>query len=398
MDSRAKAKIMLIILILSFTLLLLIMLLGALSLEESDNVANNIIGTNIVDETENNVGQKEEKNTIEKVLAKYKCQYINESSNVIYLKLGKDLYSDNGTSNEPYFIAFVNELTEFFVNSSFKLVDEEKNVTILVEFNAQEGRYIISYNNQVDFYEKTDGKSYVEVEKSEIIKASRIFPKNQYLEELIETSMYFTGIEGLLTERKELESGYIYFPKEHLKVKLAPNNGVMNIVFNDDYEGLIWLDVDMKTSIAELAKKHPDYTSGGVESEYLGYRNGDLYYFFYEDEVSVYGYRYNKNDTFEEALKNYLDTKDLDKFYKTVSKKILSYDVLEYDPNSQSLYMLFPTRGIEIDIQGNNPKGITLYSSYYFSDDTRQYVKDGLISFKNQDLVQIYEKGRRNSK
>ena len=60
--------------------------------------------------------------------------------------------------------------------------------------------------------------------------------------------------------------------------------------------------------------------------------------------------------------------------------------------------MLFPTRGIEIDIQGNNPKGITLYSSYYFSDDTRQYVKDGLISFKNQDLVQIYEKGRRNSK
>ena len=132
---------------------------------------------------------------------------------------GKDLYSDNGTSNEPYFIAFVNELTEFFVNSSFKLVDEEKNVTILVEFNAQEGRYIISYNNQVDFYEKTDGKSYVEVEKSEIIKASRIFPKNQYLEELIETSMYFTGIEGLLTERKELESGYIYFPKE-LAVRL----------------------------------------------------------------------------------------------------------------------------------------------------------------------------------
>ena len=174
MDSRAKAKIMIIILILSFTLLLLIMLLGALSLEESDNVANNIIGTNIVDETGNNVGQKEEINTIEKVLAKYKCQYINESSNVIYLKLGKDLYSDNGTSNEPYFIAFVNELTEFFVNSSFKLVDEEKNVTILVEFNAQEGRYIISYNNQVDFYEKTDGKSYVEVEKSEIIKASRI--------------------------------------------------------------------------------------------------------------------------------------------------------------------------------------------------------------------------------
>lgn len=398
MDSRAKAKFIVIILILSFTLLLLIMLLGALSIEEKDNVANSIVATNIVDESGISSGQAEEKKTLEKVLVKYKCQFINQSSNIIYLKLGKDLYNENGDSNESYFKLFINELTEFFNKTTFKLVDEEKNVTILVEYNFEEDKYIISYNNRVDFYEQTDGKSYVEVEKSEIIKPSRIFPKNQYLEELIETSMYFSGIENLLTERKELESGYIYFPKEHLKVKLAPNNGVMNIVFNEDYEGKIWLDVNMGMSIAEIAKLHPDYTSGGVESEYLGYRNGDLYYFFYEDEVSVYGYRYGKNDVFEEALEKYLDTKDLEKFYKTLSNKILSYDVLEYDPESESLYMLFPTRGIEIDIQGNNPKGITLYSSYYFSDETRQYVKDGLISFKNQDLVQVYEKGRRNSK
>lgn len=398
MDSKAKAKVILMILILSFTLLLLIMLLGALSLEENGNVANSVVGNNIVDETVSGTEQEEEKNTIEKVIAKYKSQYINRYSDTIYLKLGKDLYSDNGASNETYFIAFVNELTEFFVNTSFKLVDEEKNVTILVEYNADEERYIISYNNRVDFYEQTDGKSYVEVQTSEIIEPSRIFPKNEYLEELIETSMYFTGIEGMLTERKELDTGYIYFPNEQLKVKLAPNNGVMNIVFYEDYEGLIWTDVGMDTSLVEIAKLHPDYTSGGVESEYLGYRNGDLYYFIYEDEVSVYGYRYDKNKVFEEALKNYLDTKDLEKFYKTLSNKILSYDVLEYDPESESLYMLFPTRGIEIDIQGNNPKGITLYSSYYFSDETRQYVKDGLISFRNQDLVQIYEKGRRNSK
>ena len=44
-NNNAKKKIFLIIIVLSFFLLLLMtMLLGALSLEESDNVANNIIG------------------------------------------------------------------------------------------------------------------------------------------------------------------------------------------------------------------------------------------------------------------------------------------------------------------------------------------------------------------
>ena len=58
--------------------------------------------------------------------------------------------------------------------------------------------------------------------------------------------------------------------------------------------------------------------------------------------------------------------------------------------------MNFPTRGMEIDIQNNDPKGITLYNNYCFTDDSRQLVKDGYISYRDVDAVLKYEKERRS--
>lgn len=396
-NSKMNVKFILIILILSFLVLglfLLTVLLGALSVEP-DNVAKNTVDVEIVDNTVN--VEKTKPESIEQVIAKYKCQYISREGNVIYIKFNKDLYNDNGSSNENYFKALVKELATFFLTSNFELVDEEKAVSIKAVYDYNTAIHNILFNGNKNYYDETDGKQYIEVQNAEIIETSIMFPGNIYLDELIPRNMFFSAIERYVTERKELESGYVYFPNEHIKVRLAPNKGVMNIVFMEDFDGYIFSDVEFGTPLHKVAELHPDYSSGSVGDGYLGYRNGDLYYFFYDYEVSVYGYLYKRNKTFETALEDYLNTKDLVKFKNTLSKKILSYDVLEYDEASQSLFMYFPTRGIKIDIQGNDPKGITLYSNFCFSDITKQYVKDGKITFKNQDLVQIYEKERRNS-
>ena len=76
---------------------------------------------------------------------------------------------------------------------------------------------------------------------------------------------------------------------------------------------------------------------------------------------------------------------------------MLSYDVLEYDKDIKKATMIFPTRGIEIKIEDNNPKGITLYSNYYFTDMTKEMVKNGKISYSTDDLVEKYEIQRRES-
>ncbi len=57
---------------------------------------------------------------------------------------------------------------------------------------------------------------------------------------------------------------------------------------------------------------------------------------------------------------------------------------------------MFSNRGFEIDIEDNNPKGIILYSNYYFTEKTEKYVEDGLITLREkQDSVEKIEKERR---
>ena len=54
----------------------------------------------------------------------------------------------------------------------------------------------------------------------------------------------------------------------------------------------------------------------------------------------------------------------------------------------------FPTRGINIDIRNNDPRGITIYNNFVFDDTVKLYVKDGKIKFLDQDSVYQFEKER----
>lgn len=392
-DNKAKSRLVLIMVILLFFLLLLIItLLGALE-KDTTSAANSVVTNQIVD---NLTEVKDKPDTIESIIAKYKSQYISKDGNTIYLKLGKDLYSDNGESNEKYFESFVYDLSQFFLTATFNLVDEEKNVTVTAEYDFNTEKHIIRYNNREEFFENTDGKSYIAVQTSEIVEPAVVFKADGFLRELILGSMYISSVEDeFLTEYRVLDSGYRYYENENLKIKLAPNDSVFNMVLMGGYHGNIFHDVPFGTPLNRVYELHPDNTFGSVGEKYLGYRNNDYYYFFYNDEVSLYGYLYAENKDFERALKKYIETKDLETFYKK-AKKILAYDALNYDPESQSLYMNFPTRGMEIDIQNNDPKGITLYNNYCFTDDSRQLVKDGYISYRDVDAVLKYEKERRS--
>lgn len=234
------------------------------------------------------------------------------------------------------------------------------------------------------------------VETSKIVEPSGLHVSNGYLERLVNNQMYISSIDEYLDEGKDLENGYTSYYNGQIKIKLAPNKSVFNIIFSEDYKQNILTDVDMSTSLAKIYELHNDNTFGSLNDKYLGYRSNDLYYFFYNDEVSVYGYSYRVNSNFEELLENYLNNRDLDEFVNRISNKILSYDTFKYDADIKKANIVFPTRGIKIDIEDNNPKGITLYSNYYFTDKTKQFVKDGLISFESdKDLVEEYEIQRR---
>lgn len=395
MDKNKRLLIILALILLSFFVLsFLIIAVIFLKLDSDYNNSNQT--SNVISTTESSI--PEEPNLID-VLKKHNTEFISQDGTTVYVSFGKDLYSENGESNETYFIDLVEELEQFFEKTTFKLIDEEKNINILAQYIASEDEYNIIFNDIENFYKNTDGKTYVEVENVSIIEPSVLFISNGYLDRLVLNNMYVSSIENYLTEAIELEDGYVSYPNERLKLKLAPNKTVQNIVFFEDYEGNILSDITMEMSLDEILELHPDNSSGSLSDGYLGYRNGDLYYFFYKDEVSVYGYSYKKNENFEKLLTAYIEDKDLDKFVEGLKSKLKVYDEFEYDSEIKKLYMTFPTRGIEIDIEDNDPKGITLYSNYYFTDTTKEFVKNGIISLNSKiDLVQKYESARRESK
>ena len=387
-DRSKRIKIFLIFLIALFFCVLCLLIVLQYYLKKQDANSNNNVSF---------VTEETSPQTIEDVIKKYESEFIKQDGNTIYVIFAKDLYDENGNSNKDFFYNLANDLTIFFPLENFEVIDEEKKIDLMAKFNNETDSHIILINDLENFYEQSDGNSYTKVEKSEIVKPSALYVQNGYLERLVSNQMFLSSIKEYLDEGKESENEYISYENGTIKLKLAPNDSVMNIIFSEDYGYSILTDVESDTPLTKIYELHNDNTFGSLSDGYLGYRSNNLYYFFYGDETSVYGYSYRRNDTFEKLLEEYLNNKDLDKFITKLSEKMLSYDVLEYDKDIKKATMIFPTRGIEIKIEDNNPKGITLYSNYYFTDMTKEMVKNGKISYSTDDLVEKYEIQRRES-
>lgn len=384
--NRFVAKIVLICLLISSFLLICIgMYLINLLKKEQGEVSTTI--EKIIDVE-----------TIEDIFEKYDTKLIERIENDFFVVFSKDLFENNGSSNFSYFSKLVNELTEFVEKKDFKLIDEEKGIEIFAKFNIEKGEYDLIINEIEEFYSVVNGESYVKVDNSEIESPSLLGVNNYFLTKLELYDYAFSSIKSDLGEGIDLGNGYYSYFDDAIKVRTVPTGSVKNIIFTKKFEGTITLNTYVGMSLSEIEEKEPNYAYGSVNKGYLGYRNDEYYLFFYDDEVSVYTYSYKKNTTFENFLKEYLETGDLEAFANNLMKKWKAYDYFEYDAETKKLHILYSTRGVEIDIENNDSTGITLYDNYYFTDLTKSYVKSGKISFESDvDLVEQIEIQRRSN-
>ncbi len=378
-----KRRILKIILILLFILLIMISTLLVIIISNSNNKVTASIVTN--------------QETIKEVIEKHDVTFIMEESNCIYVIFGKDLFDENGSSNENYFNSIIDDLKDFYETEDFYMIDEEKDITISVTFNSKTKEMVTKINNLEDFFKNLEGDAYSKVDDMQITEDSSIIVSNTYLDRLVMNSMYFSEIQEDLGEGKDLGNGYTSYLNGTIKLRTVPTKAVRNIIFSEDYEGSITSKINSGMSLREIYNINSENAFGSLSEGYLGYKDADYYLFFYKDEVSVYSYSYNYNKIFESALSEYLDSKDLDSFVNKLVTKWKAYDYYEYDKEKNNAYILYSNRGIEIDIKNNDPKGIKLYTNYYFTDETKDYVKKGLITLDSKtDLVDKTEKQRKN--
>lgn len=385
--NRIKQKILLVFLILFFCLLFLMIALLK-SVEKTQ--ANVVVSTNTEDVEKKELTKKD-------IIEKYDSKYISEGVDYIQVVLAKNLFNENGSSNQSYIENLMTDLMPFYTPKDYYIVDDEKEIEVYARYNEELEGYEFVINKIEDFYSKVDGEDYVKIDNTHIVYGNLFATDNYLLDKLQMYDFYFSKISENLDEGIELQNGYTSYENGEILIKNAPTGAVKNMILTEGYSEKITTKIHSDMSLKEVIEAEPVYGFGSLEEGYIGYRHRAYYLFFYEDEISIYTYSYEKNKDFENILKMYLESKDLEMFVKRLSKKFMAYDYLEYDKDTQSAKIRYSTRGVDINIKNNDPKGITFYSNYYFTDYTKSLVKSGVVSFEpDKDFVEIVEIERRN--
>ncbi len=385
-------KVIITIFIILFILLVMILFtISNLQSQEAEEFETDIESVDVSTVTE-------EGKTIKQIIEESDAKYLEENGETIYVEFSKDLFDEEGESNKDYFFNIIKKLQNASPEKSFILLDQAKNIDINVKYSTTDKEYIIKIKDIENFYDVIDGKKYVGVDKISIVPTSNFLINNSYLSNLSINKSYFKTIKDYLGEGEPLEDNYTSYLDGKIKIRLSPVKTVRNIIFTEKCEGDITKDIKLGMSLREIQEINNTNAFGSLEENYLGYREGDFYLFFYNNETSVYSYAYEYNEEFEDLLDEYLASKNLDNFINSLLQSWKTYDYYEYDAEKQSAYILYSTRGVEIDIKNNDSKGIKLYTNYYFTNKTKDYVKRGLIDVDlHTDLVDKVEKERRAS-
>lgn len=384
--------------VLIFLILLFLLLFFFYTMIQTIEKGGNEVSIKTQEENKTENSPETEQNPIKNILEKYGSKYIKTEGPSIYVEFAKDLYNKNGESNKNYFVKIIDEIVPYFKEQSFYLIDNPQEIYIHVRYNFETKDHTIIINEIENFYENSNGKNYIAVDESEIVKRSGFMIMDPYLFTLSLNSYYFDSISEKIGEGTDLGNGYTSFLNGTIKLRTVPTGGVRNIVYTSDYEGGITTEIDAGMDLKEIKEIEPENAFGSISDDYLGYREDNFYVFFYDNELSFYPYSYKKNTKFEKLLKEYLENRDLNLFVKNLKTGWMAYDHLEYNPETNSADILYSTRGVHIKIENNEPKGITFYSNYHFTDYTKKLVKQGIVDFKpGVDLVHETELERRKN-
>lgn len=300
--------------------------------------------------------------TVKEVIEYYKSTYISEEPSKeekfnldIYLKFCKLPYDENDNSNEEYYTSLIEDIAKIIYYKNFKMIDEENEITIKVTCKNKKIESIL-INDIEDYFIYTDSqiglKTYVEIPVSKFDISSEV------LQNIINSNWSSDSYSG--SRDSIYDKYYIYF-NQGVKTRIIQDK-IYNIVFDKKYNGNIINNLFPGISLNSVETELGEPAFKDEENQVIGYKGEKIYVFFSKDEISVYRVLDSDIDDFFKLADEFINSKiDLLEFMNQLTYMWPDYS--EYEYKTDSVYLSYPLKGIEIKINYGDTDGILVYNN-----------------------------------
>ncbi len=301
---------------------------------------------------------------IEDIFKYYNCKLIKRTNSknedmdiVFYVEFDREYYTNN-KSNKSYFTALATYLSNNLEYKNFALIDEKKEINIVVMGDKKEKKISrIYFNNDMTYFEKQ--KNEQEFENYSKTNITKLTTEAVELKKLIQNNWKTTGI-NIGKQECTFNEYDIYFD-EGIQIRKTANV-VYNIIFTEKYNKTIVNGIkvnEKKGKIKEVLGEPAFYDS---KLDIIGYKGNDFYIFFSENEVSIYRVEKDyQNENFVNILKEFMEQKNKTSFVNSLTDIWKDYD--SYLVNDENVNIKYSIKGVEISFTKTGGK-IIFYENF----------------------------------
>lgn len=227
----------------------------------------------------------------------------------------------------------------------------------------------IGYTNTVE-----EEENQIEGEEYETIKTISITPNSEELSNLM-ANLWSSSSE--FGSRESIFKNYNIYFDEGIETRKI-NSNIYNIIYTENYDGAVINNLKVGIDLDDVEDYLGVPAFKDEELGVIGYKGGNLYAFFTEDEISIYRCTEYDYDDFWDLCDELLDDELTFKEFMNELTYIWK-DYSEYSYDSDYMFISYPNRGVDIKLNYDDVSGIIFYNNMsenlttlnkYLEDDT----------------------------
>ena len=328
----------------------------------------------------------EEFSELQELITYLDCEYIGEETSTdenftldIYLEFKYDLYTDN-VSNEEFYNRVISLIAERLNYDSFRLIDDQKEILILVLCDYENKAISKVYINGKDNYFGQQ-ESVNALQDYEETPLTGMTIQSQQLAYLIQND-WITENANLGTKTAEADeyNEYAIYEDGEYEIKTVYRRA-FNIIFNSTHTEPILNNITTTTELNEVINILGEPTFGSIEEGLIGYKGSYIYVFFTGTQISVYRNQTDiSTDNFVTLLNLFEENEDIKSFVSSLTDVWPDYDLYDYDENYVNLK--YTLKGIKIQFNVTEDNGVIVHYNYpgYLRESKK------LIDIKNENI------------